>query len=323
MTPPPAAAEAPSPSPSDHQYPTAFSEQEIHDILGAVQEPEEHHSSTETDYHLQPVKAEKGREQEPTPGFEIASEARAKARSERKRSREKQRREDVNKQFADLSQLLREIEAEDLTEEGCSRLPIVSGGPTNRVDLIGRTMVVLERIHKINKDRKNEIKELTKELEDAKKMAEDTAARLKEATLYQQPQKQVMMMVPMMISPDGTTTNGFSGGMGPQAFMPQMPMMMPQMQQMAPAPTPSPASVTPSQSTVNSMVMPQMQQMMPQMQQMMQAFNPMFAQQSANSMVPAPQPSQGSSNPQQQAQQPNAGKQAPSNNVGGNLAHCA
>lgn len=191
MTPPQTEASNSNAMLPNNHYQNAFSEEEIHDILGAVQEPEEHPSSADSDFHHQSAGSKVEKEQGSTPGSEITSEARAKARSERKRSREKQRREDVNKQFADLSQLLREIEAEDLTEEGCSRLPIVSGGPTNRVDLIGRTMVVLERIHKINKERKNEIKELTKELEDAKKMAEDTAARLKEATLYQQPQKQV------------------------------------------------------------------------------------------------------------------------------------
>lgn len=165
MTPPVAA-----PSPDGlHPYPSAFSEEEIHDILGAMNGQE----------------ADDGAGNEDFPGSEISAESRAKARSERKRSREKQRREDVNKQFADLSQLLRTIETEDLDDDG--RLPLATTSPTNRVDLIARTICILERIHQVNKNRKQEVVDLKKQLKDANKMAEDTAARLKEATLYQQP----------------------------------------------------------------------------------------------------------------------------------------
>lgn len=330
MTPP-----VDAPSPAMGPYQSTFSEEEIHDILGAMQGDEHHPPATEANNNPQQQVAQQETNEQTAPGSEITSEARAKARSERKRSREKQRREDVNKQFADLSQLLRQIEAEDLTDEGCKRLPIVSGGPTNRVDLIGRTIVVLERIHKLNKDRKREIEDLNKQVGDAKKMAEDTAARLKEATLYQQgPQKQVMMMVPMMMPPDGM--NGVGGGttaafpgMAPQFLMPQMQqMMMPQMQQMTQVPTQSltPTSAPTGTSSNSSMIMPQMQQMMPQTQ-MMQAFNPMMfaAQQSANAVSANTQAvAQAPANQQQQqAQQQRSGKQANSNVVGGNLAHCA
>jgi hypothetical protein len=120
----------------------------------------------------------------------ISADAKAQARSERKRSREKQRRSDVNKQFADLTQLLRRIESE---EEGRTLVPIPAAAATNRVDLIARTITIMERTHELSKKRKAENANLQKQLDDALKMAEDTAARLKEATLYQQPgpQKQV------------------------------------------------------------------------------------------------------------------------------------
>ena len=106
----------------------------------------------------------------------------AQARSERKRSREKQRRSDVNKQFADLTQLIRQIEAEESAgdELTTSRLAF---SPTNRVDLIARTIVHLERLRESNKKRKLEVENLQKQLEESNKAGEETAAKLKEATL--------------------------------------------------------------------------------------------------------------------------------------------
>jgi hypothetical protein len=41
-------------------------------------------------------------------------------------------------------------------------------------------------MHDMNGKRKREVSDLNRQLEDMKKMAEDTAARLKEATVYQQ-----------------------------------------------------------------------------------------------------------------------------------------
>jgi hypothetical protein len=132
-----------------------------------------------------------------TPGSYVLvdEEARAQERVERKRSRERQRRSDVNKQFADLTSLLRRIETEDLDDEvPLSIIPL--GGPSNRVDLIARTIAVLERMHDMSTKRKREVIDLNTQLEDMKKMAEDTAARLKEATLYQQgPSKPVRTLV--------------------------------------------------------------------------------------------------------------------------------
>ena len=121
------------------------------------------------------------------PGPEIGEDAKLQARSERKRSREKQRRSDVNKQFTDLTQLLQKIEAEDASDEdkknGSSSSRGLTFNPSNRVDLIARTILLMERLHHSNKKRKKEISSLQQQLEEAKKAGEDTAARLKEAML--------------------------------------------------------------------------------------------------------------------------------------------
>lgn len=296
------------PSPSLMPYPSTFSEEEIHDILGAMNSNDNDGDDTG-----------------------ISADSRAKARSERKRSREKQRREDVNKHFGDLSQLLRHIETED--EDGSKWVPATTVGPTNRVDLIARTIIVMERIHKVNMDRKQEIVDLNKQLEDAKKMAEDTAARLKEATMYQQgPQKQVMMMVPMMVNPEtmggAASAPGATAGFMPQQmpFMPQQMMMMPQMpqqqQQMAQAPQPAQAN----NATPANMQMQMMQQMMqPMMQQQQQMMQPQFNSMMFPQAQAAPVAAAATEQPQQDQQQgqQQQGKQQGSPESGGNLAHCA
>jgi hypothetical protein len=111
------------------------------------------------------------------------------ARSERKRSREKQRRCDVNMQFTDLTKLIRQLEAEEATDLEKARLAF---SPTNRVDLIARTIVHLERLRDSNKRHKVEVDSLQQQLDQAKKAGEDTAAKLKEAMFNQPPQnKQV------------------------------------------------------------------------------------------------------------------------------------
>lgn len=142
----------------------------------------------------------------------VGEDAKAHARSERKRSREKQRRSDVNKQFTDLTQLLQKIDAEDAAAAAADTAAAASNtneefgscdvksssvassatavvasritfNPSNRVDLIGRTILQLERLHEANKRRKNEITSLQQQLDVAKKAGEDTAAKLKEAML--------------------------------------------------------------------------------------------------------------------------------------------
>lgn len=142
-------------------------------------------------------------------GNQPGEDAKAHARSERKRSREKQRRSDVNKQFTDLTQLLQKIDAEDAAAAAAEAAAAASStseelvscdakssstssaaaagritfNPSNRVDLIGRTILQLERLHEANKRRKNEIASLQQQLDVAKKAGEDTAAKLKEAML--------------------------------------------------------------------------------------------------------------------------------------------
>lgn len=115
---------------------------------------------------------------------DIPGDCKVQARSERKRSREKQRRSDVNRQFADLTQLLRELEAEEAEDENSkARLAF---NPANRVDLISRTISHLERLRESSKRRKLEVDSLQLQLEQAKKAGEDTAAKLKE-TMFNQP----------------------------------------------------------------------------------------------------------------------------------------
>jgi len=148
-----------------------------------------------------------------------ALEAKAQARSERKRSREKQRRSDVNKQFADLTLLLKRINEEESKESEedseATKLFLSSFKPSNQADLIAHTTSLLERFHNANKRRKKEVKKLEKDLEDARKAGEETAARLKEALLPPPAASGgKMMMVPMMVPNDG-----------------QAPMMMPQFMQ--------------------------------------------------------------------------------------------
>jgi len=122
---------------------------------------------------------------------DVPEEAKAQARSERKRCREKQRRSDVNRQFNDLTQLLQKIDAEESNgEDGKSSSTVATShhhrltfNPANRVDLIARTIILLEKLHDASKKRKAEISSLQQQLEEAKKAGEDTAMKLKEAML--------------------------------------------------------------------------------------------------------------------------------------------
>merc|ERR1712060_822321 len=109
------------------------------------------------------------------PKLTVAEKARI--RSERKRSREKQRRSDVNTQFADLTTLLKKIEAEDvqgdeIRKDFITELSTASSNNMNRVDLIGKTITVLNRIHNDNQKRKRSIDELNEELKVTKKRAD-------------------------------------------------------------------------------------------------------------------------------------------------------
>jgi hypothetical protein len=304
-----------------------FSDEDIHELLGAMGDhssaahSEQEFSSNDEEPAVTSSTALPGdnrdehhattSEQEESA---VSAEALAQARSERKRSREKQRRSDVNKQFADLQQILRRIETEDLEDVGLANIAL--GGPTNRVDLIARTIAVLERMHDMNGKRKREVSDLNRQLEDMKKMAEDTAARLKEATVYQQgPPKPVMMMVPMMVNPGqpGATAMGAAPGFAMASpfmqqqqaamFMPQMAAAMPQHSQTTQVPT-----------TQQTQVHQQMHVPQPSM-----AFPQMMFGSTAPPPPPAPAPTTATNHPASPKQSPTN----INNGGGGNLAHCA
>jgi hypothetical protein len=90
------------------------------------------------------------------------------SRSERKRHREKKRRSDVNKGFDDLMNLLLEIdpvvraEAEDRARRGQWKgsLGAQEENLLSRVELIGRTVEVLRRVHTENEEHKHIIEQL-------------------------------------------------------------------------------------------------------------------------------------------------------------------
>jgi len=114
----------------------------------------------------------------------------AQVRLMQKRKREKQQRNDVNCQFAKLLELLKliEREAEEIgrqheeenennsysTSAGCyasvSTIMALSAstGPTNRVDLIARTIIHLEHLNRTAKKQQAEIEELSNILEQTK-----------------------------------------------------------------------------------------------------------------------------------------------------------
>jgi hypothetical protein len=90
-----------------------------------------------------------------------------KARAERKRCREKQRRSNVNKGYDDLTELLVKIDAADsganasAIEEGCKASDggvLPSDAPQNRVDLIARTVQVMDRLFQENTELKKRFK---------------------------------------------------------------------------------------------------------------------------------------------------------------------
>jgi hypothetical protein len=145
-------------------------------------------------------------------------------RTERKRSREKQRRYDVNKQFADLTAAVRQIELE--TED--YRVPTMYS-PNNRADLIARTVVLLQSLHKMNSKKNQAIVSLQEELQRTKLAGEETAAKLKESLMSPQNlgNNKVLMMVPMMMSSNDTTmTAAGASGTNPAAAA-AMPFIIP------------------------------------------------------------------------------------------------
>jgi hypothetical protein len=168
-------------SPEHFSITGSFTPEDIQELLGAMAsenqampQSSDHPSSLVTSSHEEP-----GNE----------NEFSTHARSERKRSREKQRRSDVNKQFNDLTQLLMQIESEEVQEE--STRARLSFNPANRVDLIARTISHLQCLHEANKKRNAKIESLEQQLEQARKAGEDTASKLKEAIFSHPAGKQV------------------------------------------------------------------------------------------------------------------------------------
>lgn len=220
-------------SPAHFGFAGNFSADDIQELLGAMVAEHQRSPTRSTVDEVDDEGTDRASVDRTTDDVEDG--AKAQARSERKRSREKQRRSDVNRQFADLTALLKQIEAEEAEED--NTVARLAFSPTNRVDMIARTITHLERLRAINKRRKLEVETLQQQLEQAKKAGEDTAAKLKEVMFNQPAQhKQVMMMVPMMLPADGSSSYGGAASMPMMnPFMMPQPFMMPPMAQ-APAP---------------------------------------------------------------------------------------
>lgn len=212
----------------NHHHVDGFSPEDIHHLLGDVlgddddDDEDDGHSDPDNggnQYSLHnihhPSSGKRQRlmmEGDIAEGMGNPSDVSVKAviRTERKRTREKQRRSDVNKQFQELTALLRRLETEDPDE--FSNLPPYS--PANRVELMGRTVQLITVLYDRSKKRKGEIADLQQRLEAAQKAGEETAAKLKEAMMAPQNvgQNKVMMMVPMLINtgvgPAGAPSTG-------------------------------------------------------------------------------------------------------------------
>lgn len=170
-------------SPTQYGLAGNFSADDIQELLGAMA-GEHHRPSSEVDFDEDRSSVDR---------TDVDGDAKAQARSERKRSREKQRRSDVNRQFGDLTALLKQIEAEEAEED--KTVARLAFSPTNRVDMIARTITHLERLRAVNKRRKKEIESLQQQLELAKKAGEDTAAKLKEVMFNQPTQSKQVRVV--------------------------------------------------------------------------------------------------------------------------------
>ena len=129
-----------------------------------------------------------------------AEELSKMSRSERKRHREKKRRNDVNKGFEDLMNLLLEIDpsVRSEAEERSKRGQFKSGTPNaaaagssapaqaeenllSRVDLITKTTEVLRRVHRENEDRKSIIEQLLRKTNERQSTDPDGAVTLRSA----------------------------------------------------------------------------------------------------------------------------------------------
>jgi hypothetical protein len=153
--------------------------------------------------------------------------SRSKARSERKRTREKQRRDGVNRQFGELTKVLKRLELEEREEAERKarvaagndssmsaslhsvRLPFIA--PNNSVDLVACAIVHLQHLHRMSKRQQEDINRLDDELENAKKAGEDTATKLKEVLFnYQMPRPHLGMTNPSFNVGNSSTSNNNS-----------------------------------------------------------------------------------------------------------------
>jgi hypothetical protein len=214
-----------------------FSAEDIQDLLGSVLEDGPAPGSSEDS-----MGEISGR-----PILKNDVDAKVAARTERKRSREKQRRSDVNKQFGELSKVLRQIDAHTSGDASLY-------APGNRAELIARTVRLLETMDECNKKQKREIEDLQVQLENSKKAGEEMAAKLKEQLMAPRDlgHNRVMMMVPMMIHPNGgppeimataaaMSSNTTTSTMTPW-MMPYAPDPQPQPPRSASAPPPPPTA---------------------------------------------------------------------------------
>jgi len=147
-----------------------------------------------------------------------ASEERAAARMERKRDREKRRREDVNRQFDELTALLQKVAPlpgdRAPGEEGGDKIPSTSStlaGPSNREALLRRTCSVVQEIHEERTALRDQVMDLRRRLIESKTNAGCRCGG--SSTL----QHQVMMMVPMMVPIESVPTNGIPVARVPMA----------------------------------------------------------------------------------------------------------
>mmetsp|Transcript_36109 Transcript_36109/g.44180 ORF Transcript_36109/g.44180 Transcript_36109/m.44180 type:complete len:391 (-) Transcript_36109:171-1343(-) len=232
---------------------------------------------------------------------EINTQGKALERSMRKRSREKQRRCNANAQFADLTTLLKKIESEEgnTPDGGASAI-------SNRVDLIARTITVMEKIHNENGKRRIEVNELKEKYDRASKKVkelEDKVQVCEKANSVTKPAQQIMMMVPMMMAPNGNNATGFP--------------MMPSQNGAAP-PFPTPSSFMPQNASFgHAPGMP----MMPGVNQPF--FPPMFNQQFCPG-VPIGKPFDPNMKKTIGMNNPSLKPQPTISNMGTpNLAHCA
>jgi hypothetical protein len=205
-----------------------------------------------------------------------------KAACERKRNREKQRRNDVNQQFTDLTSLLKSIEESEDKEyevesvevgiEGAKKQRLGKGfygrtGPTNRIDLIARTIVVLEHLWTESRERSDEIKSLKHQLNQAKNEIAKTKSDAATSSAQNKPQMKeqpMMMMVPMMMPSNPSCGGGSQSTMAMQnpmqSFMGQMSQQQQQQQQQGFMPfpfMPPHQGFMHMQNPVSSMAMPQ------------------------------------------------------------------